>query len=163
MTPRPTSARRAALLLRVRLAAHLCLMLVAVRSISAAPAQYHIDSWTTENGLPQNIIRQVCQTPDGYLWLATMDGLVRFDGVRFVVFNRSNTPGILGNRFTSLYCMSSGEFWAGTGITRYRKGRFTTYTTQQGLPANEVSAVTGDDAGQIWALAHTSVARWSEG
>ena len=166
MTPRPTSARRAALLLRVRLAAHLCLMLVAVRSISAAPAQYHIDSWTTENGLPQNIIRQVCQTPDGYLWLATMDGLVRFDGVRFVVFDRGNTPGILGNRFTSLYCMSSGEFWAGTestGITRYRKGRFTTYTTQQGLPANEVSAVTGDDAGQIWALAHTSVARWSEG
>ena len=166
MAPRPTSARRAALLLRVRLAAHFCLMLVAVRSISAAPAQYHIDSWTTENGLPQNIIRQVCQTPDGYLWLATMDGLVRFDGVRFVVFDRGNTPGILGNRFTSLYCMSSGEFWAGTestGITRYRKGRFTTYTTQQGLPANEVSAVTGDDAGQIWALAHTSVARWSEG
>ena len=166
MAPTFVPARKVAHLLHLRLALHLCCVLAAVRSVSAAPAQYHIDSWTTENGLPQNIIRQVCQAPDGYLWLATMDGLVRFDGVRFVVFDRGNTPGILGNRFTSLYCTSSGEFWAGTestGITRYRQGSFTTYTTQQGLPANDVSGVTGDDAGQIWALAHTSVVRWSEG
>jgi ligand-binding sensor domain-containing protein len=108
-------------------------------SPSAAPAEYHIDSWTTDNGLPQNVIRDVCQTPDGYLRLATMDGLVRFDGVHFAVFNRSNTPGILGNRFTSLYCGRDGEFWASTetsGVTRYRHGSFTTYTIQQGLIAS---------------------------
>src|SRR5262250_1730658 len=95
--------------------------------VSPAIAQYHVDSWTTDNGLPQNVIRDACQTPDGYLWLATMDGLVRFDGVRFVVFNRGNTPGILGNRITSLYCTSGGQCWAGTestGVTRYRQGRF---------------------------------------
>ena len=159
-------ARKVAHLLQLRLAAHLCWMLVAVRSLSATPAEYHIDSWTTDNGLPQNVIRDVCQTPDGYLWLATMDGLVRFDGVRFVVFNRGNTPGILGNRYNSLYCTSGGDFWAGTestGVTRFRQGRFTTYTTQQGLPSNYVPGVTGDDTGQIWALAHTSVVRWNEG
>ncbi len=166
MAPTFAPGRKVAHLLHLRLAANLCWMLVAVRSVSAAPAQYHIDSWTTDNGLPQNIIRDVCQTPDGYLWLATMDGLVRFDGVRFVVFNRSNTPGILGNRYTSLYCKRSGEFWAGTestGVTRYRQGRFTTYTTQQGLPSNLVPGVTGDESGHIWALSHTSIVQWNEG
>ena len=118
-------------------AAWLCFLLFS--PLPTALAQYQIDSWTTDNGLPQNVIRDVCQTPDGYLRLATMDGLVRFDGVRFVVFNRSNTPGILGNRFTSLYCGRGGEFWASTetsGVTRYRQGSFTTYTIQQGLIAS---------------------------
>jgi len=71
-------------------AAWLCFLLFS--PLSTAVAQYHIDVWTTDNGLPQNVVRDVCQSPDGYLWLATMDGLVRFDGVRFVVFNRGNTP-----------------------------------------------------------------------
>src|SRR6266849_1389532 len=64
-----------------------------------ASAQVAIDLWSADNGLPQNIVRAICQTPDGYLWLATFDGLVRFDGVRFTTFDRSNTPGIKGNRF----------------------------------------------------------------
>ena len=50
-----------------------------------ASAQYHFDTWTTDNGLPQNGVRQIAQTPDGYLWFTTFDGLVRFDGVRFTV------------------------------------------------------------------------------
>lgn len=142
------------------------ILLIFLRPAFAAPVQYHIDSWTTENGLPQNVIRDMCQTPDGYLWLATLDGMVRFDGARFVVFNRSNTPGIEGNRFTSLYCTANGEFWAGTessGITQYSQGKFTTYTVGQGLPANDVPAVIGDDAGHIWALSHTSIVQWSKG
>src|SRR5215469_9580594 len=124
-------AERANAVLRLNTLAAACLFWL-FSAVSAAVAQYHVDSWTTDNSLPQNIIRDVCQTPDGYLWLATLDGLVRFDGVRFTTFNRSNTPGILGNRYTSLYCTRSEEFWAGTetsGVTRYRQGRFTTYTT----------------------------------
>ena len=131
----------------------------------AASFQYHVDSWTTENGLPQNVIRDMCQTPDGYLWLATLDGMVRFDGVQFVVFNRSNSPGILGNRFTSLYCAPDGEFWASSefsGVTQYSQGKFTPFTTEQGLPANDVPAVIGDGAGHIWALSHTSIAQWNK-
>jgi len=139
--------------------------LLLLESAAARPIEYHIASWTTENGLPQNIVRDICQTPDGYLWLATLDGLVRFDGVRFVVFNRTNTPGIKGNRFTSVYCMPNGEFWAGTesnGVTRYSQGRFTTYTAGEGIPANDVFAVVGDDAGHVWILSHRSIVRWSE-
>ena len=129
------------------------------------PVDYHIDSWTTENGLPQNIVRDACQMPDGYLWLATMDGLVRFDGVRFAVFNRANTPGILSNRFTSLYCSANGELWAGTeisGVTRLRKGKFTTYTRRDGLPADFVWSAGADDAGGIWVLARHSIMQWDE-
>src|SRR5947208_4362094 len=74
-----------------------------------ASAQVAINSWTADNGLPQNIARAICQSPDGYLWLATFDGLVRFDGVRFVTYNRSNTSGIKGNRFGSLLCTADGD------------------------------------------------------
>src|SRR5271163_3155927 len=55
---------------------------------SSAHAQYRFDTWTAENGLPQNIIRDIEQTSDGYLWLATLNGLARFDGVRFTIFDK---------------------------------------------------------------------------
>src|SRR5579862_3473461 len=56
-------------------------------------SQFRSTQWTADSGLPQNIIRGVAETPDGYLWIATLNGVARFDGVRFTVFNRSNTPG----------------------------------------------------------------------
>lgn len=50
------------------------------------------DVWTTANGLPQNTVTGLAQTPDGYLWLSTFDGLARFDGVRFNIFDRGKLP-----------------------------------------------------------------------
>ena len=94
---------------------------------AAAHAQYRIDQWTADEGLPQNSVHGIVQTRDGYLWLATVDGLARFDGVRFTVFNKSNSPGIVNNRFTSLFEAANGDLWAGTeesGIVRYHNGRF---------------------------------------
>ena len=69
---------------------------------TAMAAQYRLKTWTVENGLPQNVIRGIAQTPDGYLWIATLDGVARFDGMRFTIFNKSNTPGIESNRFGSM-------------------------------------------------------------
>jgi hypothetical protein len=57
-----------------------------------ALTQFGHDVWTTSNGLPQDSVRAIAQTADGYLWFATTDGLARFDGVNFTVFNDSNTP-----------------------------------------------------------------------
>jgi ligand-binding sensor domain-containing protein len=54
--------------------------------------QYSLDVWQVEDGLPQNTIRAIHQTRDGYLWMATEEGLVRFDGVRFTVFDSVSTP-----------------------------------------------------------------------
>src|SRR5688572_5740043 len=68
-------------------------------SFAKAQAQYRFDHWTTDNGLPQNTVRQMVQTSDGYLWFTTLDGLVRFDGVRFTVFNKANSKNLPGNRF----------------------------------------------------------------
>ncbi|MBI4747474.1 MAG: hypothetical protein HY774_03255 [Acidobacteria bacterium] len=113
------------------------LVLVIVLSPSIAVAQYHFDSWTTDNGLPQNGLRTIVQTPDGYLWFTTFDGLVRFDGVRFTIFNRSNSKGIHSNRFTNLYVDKEGTLWAATedqSLTIYRQGQFTSYTQADGLP-----------------------------
>jgi len=95
-------------------------------------AQYHFESWSTEKGLPQNTVHSILQTADGYLWLATSDGLVRFDGMRFTVFNVGNTQGINSNRFERLFEDSAGNLWLTTGdnwVTEYRNGGFTSYST----------------------------------
>src|SRR5262245_7508498 len=119
----------------------------------AARAQYRFDHWTADNGLPQNSVRDIVQTRDGYLWLTTFDGLVRFDGVRFTVFNKSNSPGILTNRFVQLYEDAEGDLWASTesgGLTRLHQGRFTTYTTRDGLPDNYyINGPGGDGQGNM--------------
>ena len=127
------------------------------------PAQERFDVWTTENGLPQNSVNAIVQTRDGYLWLATMDGLARFDGVRFTVFNRANTQGIKSNRLTALCEDGEGGLWIGTedsGVIRYKDGVFTTYTTAEGLPGDQVYEI--HFAPESLLLVHTGkgVVRW---
>jgi signal transduction histidine kinase/ligand-binding sensor domain-containing protein len=78
----------------------------------------------------------VAQTPDGYLWLSTFDGLARFDGVRFTIFDKGNTKGILNNRFVGIFVDQAGAVWATTEngvVTVYRNGRFTSYQTPETL------------------------------
>ena len=106
---------------------------------TSASAQFRFDTWTTDNGLPQNGVREITQTPDGYLWFTTFDGLVRFDGVRFTTFGTGNTKGIINNRFTGLYGDQDGTLYATTmedGIlTVYRDGVFTSYSSAAGARA----------------------------
>lgn len=81
---------------------------------SDARAQYRFDSWTTDNGLPQNSVRSILQTRDGYLWFTTLDGVVRYDGMRFRVFDKGNTKGIESNRFFLLVEDREGALWMAT-------------------------------------------------
>src|ERR1041385_5115544 len=88
-----------------------------------SPAQYLHTVWTTENGLPQNSVNAILQTRDGYLWIGTYGGLVRFDGVKFTVFDASNTEGLKSSRISALFEDREGNLWIGTeygGLTRYR-------------------------------------------
>jgi ligand-binding sensor domain-containing protein len=71
-------------------------------------------TWNTENGLPQNTVNRIVQTPDGYLWLATFDGLARFDGARFKIFKKSNTPALPMNRIYDLVVDAAGRLWIWT-------------------------------------------------
>src|SRR5215472_4176581 len=124
--------------LRLGPAPGLCLTLFLYLFVSpVAYGQYRFDAWTTDNGLPQNSVRAIIQTRDGYLWLATSDGLVRFDGVHFTIFNKGSSPGINSNRFSCLAEDPAGVLWAGTedgGLACYQSGRFRSYTTGDGLP-----------------------------
>ncbi len=117
----------------------LCLCL----GFSEPKAQYRIDQWTADDGLPQNSVNGIVQTSDGYLWLATVDGLARFDGARFTVFNKSNSPGIINNRFTALFEDAGGDLWAGTeasGLVRYHNGHFSNYRGGDGKRINWISS-----------------------
>lgn len=137
--------------------------LIALMCCARAAAAQYVESWSTENGLPHNIVVALRQTRDGYIWMATSDGLVRFDGVRFTIFNRSNSPGLRNNRFTSLHEAADGAIWAGTegsGLTRYANGVFTTFTTRDGLTNDHVRAVTGDANGNLWALSGDRITQW---
>jgi signal transduction histidine kinase/ligand-binding sensor domain-containing protein len=133
--------------------------------LSLALAQYHFDSWTTDNGLPHNAVRDILQTRDGYLWLTTADGLVRFDGVRFTTFNRENSPGIVGNRITALLQDNNGDLWMGSdgSVMRLHNGVFTGYGAESGVPNGMVSGIMLDPAGDPIIVSTQSVLRWHKG
>ena len=117
---------------------------------SNEPTDYLFDIWTTDNGLPQNSINAILQTKDGYLWLATFDGLVRYDGVKFVVFSVHNTPGVTSNRFTSLLEDRSGILDRNrkdAGVIKYHDGKFSGFKAEGQM--EPVKAFQLDDAGQI--------------
>src|ERR1051325_8022066 len=108
--------------------------------------------WQDQHGLPQNGISTVAQTPDGYLWLATAEGIVRFDGVRFTAFDTANTPELKSNNIAALLVTRDGALWAcyGSGLTRYQGGRFTYYGVAQGLLDSRATALFEDRAGRLW-------------
>ena len=117
-----------------------------------AVGQYRFDTWTTDNGLPQNGIRQITQTPEGYLWFTTFDGLVRFDGVRFTTFNKSNTKGIINNRFTGIFGDTDGTLYATTAedgiLTIYRNGVFSSLTSAE-VPGHYIAKVEHGPDGKL--------------
>ena len=118
-----------------------------------AITQYGHDVWQAESGLPQNSVLAIAQTPDGYLWLGTEEGLARFDGVRFTTFDKRNTPALRGNTVSALLADRSGSLWIGTnggGLTRLKNGRFTTLTTKDGLASNAVLSLYEDREAGLW-------------
>lgn len=89
------------------------------------------ERWYSKNGLPQNTISKIVQTQDGYLWLATSGGLVRFDGVNFKTYDVSNLPLISSNRIMYLHETKSGDLILiayESPMIVYRKGEFYDYS-----------------------------------
>jgi signal transduction histidine kinase/ligand-binding sensor domain-containing protein/CheY-like chemotaxis protein len=83
--------------------------------VSAAPSPFRYESWEEKEGLPHYSINAIAQDGNGYLWLGTYYGLVRFDGLRFVVFDRDNTPALPSNQVSALAAGKDGAVWVGTG------------------------------------------------
>ena len=116
-------------------------------------SQYIHTVWRSEDGLPQNSIQALLQARDGYLWIGTQEGLVRFNGLEFKVFNKANTNAIRHNDIRILYQDREGTLWIGTfggGLVRYRAGEFSTYTAKDGLSNNSITAISEDHEGNLW-------------
>jgi ligand-binding sensor domain-containing protein/signal transduction histidine kinase len=118
-----------------------------------ALTQYGLDTWTTDDDLPQNSVTALLQTRDGYLWLGTYGGLARFDGVRFVVYDSGNTESLHNNGIQALCERRDGSLWIGTnggGLTQYHDGEFSSYGTLDGLPSDIVRVLYEDRRGTLW-------------
>lgn len=115
-------------------------------------ASYARQSWVMENGLPQNTVKALAQTRDGFVWLGTEVGLVRFDGNAFVVYDRNSKPALPGNDVQCLLAASDGSLWVGTtdGLAQWKDGSITTFTITNGLPGNSIRALhQGQQAGVV--------------
>jgi transcriptional regulator with PAS, ATPase and Fis domain/ligand-binding sensor domain-containing protein len=109
--------------------------------LSTHKEKYLYQNWLTQNGLPQNVVKDILQTKDGYLWIASASGISRFDGVKFTNYNTYNTISLGSNRITALCEDGKGTLWISTedkGVYKYQKDKFTNYNTNHGLLKNHV-------------------------
>lgn len=129
------------------------------------PPAFTVDRWTTRNGLPQNSVNAIVQTPDGYLWVGTFGGLARFDGSTFNVMERRDSTGRHVDRVLALAVGRDSALWIGTenGLLRYYHGSFSVYSTADGIPDNEIAALYVDRDGTVWVGTPGGIARYSRG
>jgi signal transduction histidine kinase/ligand-binding sensor domain-containing protein len=124
-------------------------------------------AWQTDSGLPQNTVHSIAQTSDGYVWVATEEGLARFDGLSFTIFDRQNTPALKSNDVRAL--LTSGKagevLWVCTaaGATRLYNGEWRTFTTADGLAGDDVAAAYEDRLGAVWFATSAGLSRYAEG
>jgi signal transduction histidine kinase/ligand-binding sensor domain-containing protein len=148
--PRWTRFRPAGFPLLLAVAAALASRPSSALDPSKRITQYSHDVWLDE--LPQNTPQVIAQTRDGYLWIGTYDGLLRFDGVRFKVFDSSRTRDLRGTGVFDLLEDRDGTLWICTngGLTALRNGRFTHLTRDDGLPSNLVNVIAEAPDGTRW-------------
>jgi ligand-binding sensor domain-containing protein len=120
---------------------------------SKALTQFGLDVWQLKQGLPQSTVSAIAQTRDGYLWVGTQEGLARFDGVRFTVFDRKNTPALENHNILALLEDRRGALWIGTfgaGLKRLQGGVWKSYGPADGLSEEIISAIAEDRDGSLW-------------
>lgn len=133
--------------------------------------QYLIDSWQISDGIPSDEIRSIVQTPDGYLWIATSRGLVRFDGLKFSIIGFTPREGAAPRKtiIPDTLCVDKeGTLWIGSavGLTfyRHRTSHFKTYTPADGITNDRIRSIKDDVKGNLWISFHSSyLDRFSNG
>jgi ligand-binding sensor domain-containing protein/signal transduction histidine kinase len=120
------------------------------------PVDYWVESWGTMEGLPQNSVTAIIQSRQGYLWLGTQRGLVRYDGFTFRVFDSENTPALRDDHdhVTCLVEDPEGALWIGTergGVLKHQDGTFTPFNRANGPSDFAIAALCVDSFGSIWA------------
>jgi signal transduction histidine kinase/ligand-binding sensor domain-containing protein len=128
---------------------------------SGNAGEYLTDLWTADDGLPDSSVTAIAQTPDGYLWVGTYNGLARFDGMRFVTFDPANTPALAHARVRKLSVDSQGTLWINTfdgSMTSLRKGVFAREWTGAEIRDPDVYLVSSTP-GQVTFLLHSGILR----
>jgi len=123
----------------------------AAESPASQNGEWMIKNWQTEDGLPENSATAMVQTPDSYLWFGTFNGLVRFDGVRFTVFDQQNTPELPSSSIVNLYLDKRGRLWVSTyrGLV-VREGAHWQVLTREEVDMNEfIGTFTERDNGDL--------------
>lgn len=116
-------------------------------------SQYMITAWDSDSGLPQNAVTAIAQSRDGYLWIGTQEGLVRFDGVGFSAFTHQNEPAFAQNYVAAIHEDRSGRLWVGLnggGVVVREQGRWRGIQSDAGLPNDVVLSLAEDPNGKIW-------------
>src|SRR5688500_16256542 len=136
-----------------------------LRGEPSAP-DYLLDVWSTEQGLPNATISGIAQTHDGYLWCGTYDGVVRFDGVRFVRIGPDDSTNQEANRVQCLLVDRRGQLWIGTdgaGLLNYSNGKFTTFAERAGSSMNAIRSIAEDGDGNLWLGTRGGIGRFRNG
>jgi len=111
-------------------------------------------SWSTENGLPQNSVHQIFQSTDGYIWIATEGGIARFNGTDFKIFSHETTPEITGDDICCFTQSPTGPLWIATsdGFLQYSAGTFRRYSIADDLPSSRIINLAAADDGSLLLL-----------
>jgi ligand-binding sensor domain-containing protein/signal transduction histidine kinase len=148
--------------------AALCCRVSTAQSLAQSLDGYTRRLWQATDGLPEQTVQAFAQTPDGFLWIGTTGGLLRFDGARFTLFDRQNTTSLHENNIFCLMVSRDGALWIGTeggGLARYPAGQFRSefrsWTTREGISNDFVRTLAQDSQGTIWAGTDNGLLRLS--
>ncbi|MFA0964311.1 two-component regulator propeller domain-containing protein [Roseivirga sp. BDSF3-8] len=122
--------------------------------------QYLQDQWTMREGLPNNSVLDIQQDSQGYLWLATFNGIVRFDGIRFTVFNQGTTEGMTASGVLCLNLDQDGNLLAGTnggGLLRQSGERF---KVVPGTERQTITSIFFTEGGELWLGTRNGLLVW---
>jgi ligand-binding sensor domain-containing protein/signal transduction histidine kinase len=123
------------------------------RNMDRSPSAYSSRIWQTDEGLPNNRVQAIAQTPDGYLWVGTYAGLARFDGVAFTPITRGGTGAFKNESITALCVDPEGTLWIGTdgrGLACLRKGQLSRFATNNDSVGQSIRALSLSRDGSIW-------------
>ena len=128
--------------------------------------QYMQSVWTTKEGLPSDNLMDVVQDENGFIWIGSYEGLIRFDGVAFKVITKYTHPGFESTSARIIHQSQQGDMWIGTngeGVARFKDGTFSMYTTGDGLPDNSIREIFHDRQGTVWVGTTGGLARLVSG
>jgi signal transduction histidine kinase/ligand-binding sensor domain-containing protein len=134
---------------------------------TAAEQEFITRNWDIEEGLPASNVSALARTPDGFLWIGTPSGLVRYDGAHFKTFSPANTPALSDPRIASLFVDHSGTLWIGTGdggLARFITNTFQAFSLGASIPKADLRGFAEDRDGTVWGIVgREGVFSWRNG